>query len=382
MSEIRNLLARAQEAETKGRKEEAADWLLKAAAWYRDRQMLRRAGQMLRQVRRVQGLDDAPVPDESAFGFDEESQGEAPVSLDPREGLSPPGGLDDDGAEEDAETIIRRDRRTLVEQRTPQVADPALDAWCSFCCRPKDEVGPLVAGPAGAFICSTCGALALRLLGAPAAGPVRPAVEAPVSAPRAPAAPAHELPSQRAARERFARAPARLTLVLGPEGAGKSTWLRTLGVPLEPPLTRLPGQLLVLDVARPLSEDDEARLLAWLDERPAHRAVVAVRAGLPPPVLVLKGEAGDEPLYDTASLGQTVSHLSGRLLARVDAVLGLDAPGEAALEALGAALAQARGVSLPEATLRQLVGLAHRSGRAAHELAALLARIPPGRYGA
>jgi hypothetical protein len=28
------------------------------------------------------------------------------------------------------------------------------------------------------------------------------------------------------------------------------------------------------------------------------------------------------------------------------------------------------------------VALAHRSGRGAHELGALLARIPPGRYGA
>lgn len=380
MSEIRNLLARAQECETRGRHEEAADWLLKAATWYRDRQMLRRAAQMLRQVRRVRGQPDEPQADESAFGFDEESEGEAVVSRDPREGAARgfdgDAGLDD---EADEETLLRRDRRTLVEQRSPQLADPALDAWCSFCCRPKLEVGPLVAGPAGAFICAACSALANGLLGeehTPVA--VSPGPPRAVVAPQ----PAHELPAQRAARERFARAPARLTLVLGPEGAGKSAWLKTLGAPVEPPLTRLAGPLLLIEASRALSDDDEARLLAWLDERPAHRAVVAVRAPLPAPVLVLKGEAGDEPLYDTASLGETVRHLSARALARVDAVLGLDAPDEAALEALGAALAQARGVALPEATLRQLVGLAHRSGRGAHELAALLARIPPGRYGA
>lgn len=363
MSEIRNLLARAQESETRGRHDEAAEWLLKAATWYRDRQMLRRAAQMLRQVRRVRGLPEEPEPDESAFGFEEERAAR---------------GSDGDEGLEEEETLLRRDRRTLVEQRSPQLADPALDAWCSFCCRPKLEVGPLVAGPAGAFICAACSALANGLLGeeharvAVSPGPPRVVVAA---------TPAHELPAQRAARERFARAPARLTLVLGPEGAGKSAWLKTLGAPVEPPLTRLAGPLLVIEATRTFSEDDEARLLAWLDERPAHRAVVAVRAPLPAPVLVLKGEAGEEPLYDTASLGETVRQLSARVLARVDAVLGLDAPDEAALEALGAALAGARGVSLPEATLRQLVGLAHRSGRAAHELAALLARIPPGRYG-
>ncbi|MCM2335114.1 MAG: hypothetical protein NDI82_14360, partial [Anaeromyxobacteraceae bacterium] len=135
MSEIRNLLARAQECETRGRHDEAADWLLKAATWYRDRQMLRRAAQMLRQVRRVRGQPDEPGADESAFGFDEESEGEAVVSRDPREGAAR--GFDDDAgldAEADEETLLRRDRRTLVEQRSPQLADPALDAWCSFCC--------------------------------------------------------------------------------------------------------------------------------------------------------------------------------------------------------------------------------------------------------
>src|SRR5262249_2733810 len=59
----------------------------------------------------------------------------------------------------------------LVE-RTPTLADPALEAWCSFCCRPVREVGPLVAGPAQAFVCRAGVALAARLLGpAPAESP-------------------------------------------------------------------------------------------------------------------------------------------------------------------------------------------------------------------
>ena len=53
----------------------------------------------------------------------------------------------------------------LVE-RTPTLADPALEAWCSFCCRPAREVGQLVGGPAHAFVCQACIELAARLLGA------------------------------------------------------------------------------------------------------------------------------------------------------------------------------------------------------------------------
>jgi ATP-dependent protease Clp ATPase subunit len=49
--------------------------------------------------------------------------------------------------------------------RQASLADPRMDAWCSFCCRPKQEVGQLVAGPAGAFICGSCVLLATELLG-------------------------------------------------------------------------------------------------------------------------------------------------------------------------------------------------------------------------
>jgi hypothetical protein len=97
---------------------------------------------------------------------------------------------------------------------------------------------------------------------------------------------------------------------------------------------------------------------------------------------VLKGEHGEEPVFDTPSLGQVVPQLSARVLEMVDTVLSLEAPDEPALESMGLALAEGRGVALPAEALRQLVSLAARSGRGAHELSALLARIPPGRYGA
>jgi len=47
----------------------------------------------------------------------------------------------------------------------PVLADPAQAAWCSFCCRPGQEVGSLVAGPAGAYICRGCVERAQALLG-------------------------------------------------------------------------------------------------------------------------------------------------------------------------------------------------------------------------
>ena len=53
--------------------------------------------------------------------------------------------------------------RPLVE-RVPVLADPEQKAWCSFCCRPDAEVGRLVAGPAGAFVCRACVQLARDLL--------------------------------------------------------------------------------------------------------------------------------------------------------------------------------------------------------------------------
>jgi ClpX C4-type zinc finger len=50
-------------------------------------------------------------------------------------------------------------------ERLPVLADAAHKAWCSFCCRPGTEVGNLVAGPVGAFICRACTERAVWLLG-------------------------------------------------------------------------------------------------------------------------------------------------------------------------------------------------------------------------
>ena len=61
------------------------------------------------------------------------------------------------------ETLPGEPNKPFLE-RLPVLADPAQPAWCSFCCRPATEVGRLVAGPAGAFICRSCTERAERLL--------------------------------------------------------------------------------------------------------------------------------------------------------------------------------------------------------------------------
>ena len=126
---IREILASAQQAEIRGDLEEAVRLLTRAADFYRARQLTARAAQMERHVRRLRG-EEEPV--------------EAPAD-------SP-----------EQEPVVRE---LSPFERGPQLADPAIDAWCSFCCRPKQEVGPLIAGPAGAYICARCTAAAAALLG-------------------------------------------------------------------------------------------------------------------------------------------------------------------------------------------------------------------------
>ena len=337
MSEIRRLLSDAQDAERRGKKEEAVRLLRIAAAWYRDRQMLKRAAQMLRQARRVEGVTDDEASGEAVFGFEQEDEA-TPEVAEVSEG------------------------RMLVEQRAPQLADPALDAWCSFCCKPKVEVGALVAGPAGAYLCAGCLNLSATLLGSTA-----PKVGTPWEV----KALAFELSAQRRARARFTRVRSRLALVIGPEGTGKSAWVQSLGS--QPDLRHL-------EITRPLTPEEEDELLRWL-EPSSRSAFLVVRAEVPPPALVLQGEHGEEPLHDTASLVESVPQLSPRVLARVDAVIPFSPPHPEELVSLAQALAEARGVWLPESALTQLVALSMKAQRGVHELATLIARISPGKYG-
>ncbi|MGV3621592.1 MAG: ClpX C4-type zinc finger protein [Archangium sp.] len=318
MSEIRSLLANAQSAELRGERVEAARLLREAATYYRDRQQLRRAAQMLRQARRVEGLPEEEV-DESVFGF------EAPED------------------------------KVLVEQREPKLADPNAEAWCSFCCRPKAEVGPLVGGPTGSFVCSSCVGVSGKLLNVEVPSPHRGDGQGEGPTTWKIASLSHQLPSQRRATQRLTRLRARLTLVIGPTGSGKSAWLATL------------GDVRILDGSAPMTLSDEPTF-------------IVITAEPPPPALILQGEHGPEPIHDTATLSKSLPHLDRKLIEQIDAVFPFESPSREALRELAHALASSRGLSLPETALTQLTELAHRSGRGAHELTALLARIPTGSY--
>jgi len=283
------VLADAQAAEARGDKSEAIALLRRAAEIYRDAQNPQRALKMLRHIRRLEGIEELEV-------------------LEGGSEPEPPGR-----------------RRRAIEERGPALADPALEAWCSFCCRPKTEAGPLVGGPTGSFICASCVGTSQGFLG---------------GSPQVALKSVELLPHQAAAAERLSRG--RLGLLFGPAGSGKTTVLHALrgvtGLELDAPLTAVPD---------------------------APRVVIAVRAVPPPAPLVLKGQ----PVWDTATLVAACGPLVPEgVLARVDAVAVLPAFDADALQALAAKLGVTEGADA-------LVRLALKSAAPARELCALVARL-------
>ena len=117
----RELLQSAQAAEREGDLARAGALLEQAARIYESTGHAARAAQMRRHVDRLGAAAKVGARSETGNG------------VEPLPGLA----------------------RALVE-RTPTLADPALEAWCSFCCRPSREVGALVVGPAHAYVCGAC----------------------------------------------------------------------------------------------------------------------------------------------------------------------------------------------------------------------------------
>lgn len=272
-------------------------------------------------------------------------------------------------------------------ERGPTRADPSLEAWCSFCCRPRAEVGPLVAGPAGAFICSACTGESGALLGGvtPASGVARerPSTSRPVTL---------ELVGQERARERLERSLAlgvRRVLLLGPEGCGKSTWMRMLGeqgwgvlvtpATLDEAAVNVP--LLVEDVDR-LSPGEQGVLGAFLTRHPQRTVLMTTRGGAGPSGLVLVSDEGALPVPSTAALSEaTGGGLPLALLEQVQLLVTLEPPGvEDLCEIARRRLAAREDCQLSEQALEALATEAARSPRRGHELGALLARVPPGAW--
>ncbi|HEX8435907.1 ClpX C4-type zinc finger protein [Archangium sp.] len=278
--------------------------------------------------------------------------------------------------------------QTAFVERGPTRADPSLEAWCSFCCRPRSEVGPLVAGPAGAFICSACTGESSTLLGGVA--PRAPSPRNRTAAARGPVP--FELVGQEAAREQLERAwesGVRHVLVLGPEGSGKSTWMRALAeqgrgvlaVPTALDLAPLESTLLVEDVDR-LPPAEQLVLGAFLARHPERTVLMTARGTPVASGVVLLSDSGRLPVLTTAALSEAVrGALPITLLERVQLLVPLEQPSiEDLVEMARRGLASREDCHLFDEVLVALATEASRSPRAGHELRALLARVPPGTW--
>jgi hypothetical protein len=283
----------------------------------------------------------------------------------------------------------RRRREQRLFDRGPTRADPTLDAWCSFCCRPRTETGDLVAGPAGAFICKACLAESLSLLGdvVPVPLPARPR---PVET----AGAGMELVGQAEARtllEVALQAGARCLLVVGPEGCGKSVWFQQLQRQGQGALTPFSAleqasaqvPLLVEDVDR-LDATAHAALSTFLARSPRHTVLLSARGTRPEkPGPLLRGEAGLLPVPTTAALGQAVrGAVPGAVLEHVQVLLPLQAPTQAEYVEIARRRLALRepAVSLSEDALKAFAAEVVRSPRAGHELHALLNRVLAGTW--
>jgi len=368
----RELLQSAQAAEREGDLARAGALLEQAARMYESTGHSARAEQMRRHVDRLGMAARA-----GARGVEE-----------------PPGRRG--GARPDEPESLPGLDRTLVE-RTPTLADPELDAWCSFCCRPSREVGALVAGPAHAFVCRACVELAASLLGgglqaggavarahatsgAPAEPPAKLGLELSEALPestvrRARAATHEALPTQVDAVARIEAALAAghaRVLLVGPAGSGKSTFLqlwasRGLGTPWDgsEPMAEQ-GAILVDDVDR-LEPAALRQLARVLRSRPV---VLALDATLPEPGEEVGGRRVHAP--------EQVESLAGSWLPG-PALDGLTlecfrAPGDDELRLLAERWRAPDGSPVPPGALEEALRLAGRSARAAHALHALLLR--------
>ncbi len=330
---VRELLAQAQAAEVRGDRERAVSLLNKAADIYEQGDNLARAEKMRRHVARLEAA--ALEPDWRAEG-------------------------------------------RLIPERGPTPPDQSLDAWCSFCCRPHKETGPLVGGPTGSFICKECIGTAHQLI--PGEHGAQPWLLGPAL--RAASAALVGLAEQADARARIETRAAKAVMLLGPEGCGKSALLHALG-PVWPLGGVAPqGDHAGIDLSRAATAEEEAAVLRWLDASPVRRLVVATRGALPDPVLTLKGSGAEQPIYGSDSVWLAIGRrLSASFVAKVEAFFSIPALGQASLNALGAHWLQERAhVNVDAQALSKMVELADASGRGAHELRALINRVPEGTW--
>nr|WP_256434495.1 ClpX C4-type zinc finger protein [Myxococcus sp. CA056] len=287
------------------------------------------------------------------------------------------------------DTTPRRRRGPRIIERGPARADAALDAWCSFCCRPRAEVGDLVAGPAGAFICKACLTESASLLGdvSPVPLPARPRSPVRASA----AMDFVGQPDVRSSMERALQSGARCILLVGAEGWGKSVLLQMLqrqGRGTLTPVASLAedlsaSPLFVEDVDR-LSTEHQTALSVFLARESRPSVVLSARGLAPEPgKLILRG--GEERLLvpTTEALSRAVRGvIPVSILEHVQVLLSLHPPTrEDYVEMARVRLAlREPATSLSDSVLSAFAAEAERSPRAGHELQALLQRVPPGTW--
>jgi hypothetical protein len=368
---VRELLRSAQEAEVRGDRPGAAELLARAAALTLAAGKQERAQSLLRHALR---LDPSRRDLQAQVERCGPPQQEAPAGL---------------------------------VERGPTFADPSREAWCSFCCRPGKEVGQLVAGPAGAFVCRGCTGEARQLFGGPlsegVSGSARRTGKLSVDRNDAgpadrrsalPGAPGGELVTlrhQTQALDQLIRAVEqgrRRILLLGPAGSGKSALLRAIARKKAGTLVLADGRdpwpeegLLLVDGADGLGEERWAELTSALDVHPS-AVLLALRGRAPEATYFI--QAGDvrEHLPSSQSL---VTATGGKLPLGVaeatDFAAALEAAGTDPLAELAAhLLRESIPAEVRDALATSLAELAAASGRGAHELVALVRRVPPGAW--
>ncbi len=282
----------------------------------------------------------------------------------------------------------RAKEQALIE-RGPTRADPTLDAWCSFCCLPRAEVGELVAGPTGSFICSGCVGESGGLLGLEGQVAARPRT----TRRKEELAEAMELVGQQDARallERALQAGARRVLVIGPVGTGKTVWFRELAsqehgtlVTLEALEQGTGGPVVLVEDVDRLPPEAQERLGAFLARHPERTVLMSARGSLGTPRLVLHGAAGSLPVLGTRALSEGVlGAVALSLLEQVQLAIPLQVPSQSELiEIARRRLApRASELSVTEEVLAAIAAEAASSSRSGHELSALLTRLLAGAW--